>query len=523
MKHAFRSILLSAIVAVALLAANAIAGDDGLAPDYEFKRLTESMQKSAPSQELVDTLYTFMEKWPHDSRDDQVQFWIGQVQQNRKFHNEAIKEFGFVVKEYPKSPLVSSALRAQAESYLAIDKHKEADDCFTAIVDRKPADFNADPTATRLFREAVIWLAERSMKQKEPKVDQAVALLVQLPDQRESVTRIVEVYLNVDRYDDALKTIDRLPESDHLLGYHLMIKFYGDRPGVLNLFNLLGRVIDHEKPAGPIDEIVRKIVAAMGRKDAGEQHKALERVAAQYVRLKRWAAFSLCEMDKGSDLPRLTAFVGDYRSGGDVEQCKTWIGAFYESAGDPAKAREAYGLLNDHVAGHFLIAETYYGPRAKKKDLDGGEKELTEIVKRFYSNNACCEALTRRSDLQAGPMKKTDAAIATLRELVDRFPTEANWPVQSLMRIGQLLRGQKKYDEAIVAYEKLILNYGQNAAIRRAWLEIADCYESKGEPEKAIETYKTVLRKFPRTGEASRAHTVLETKYDVADTDVSDR
>ncbi len=493
------------------------------APETEYNRLAEMMQKSVPGQELVDTLYTFMEKWPKDARGDQVQFWVGQTQQKRKFHNEAIKEFQFVISDFPDSPLVPQAYRAQAGSYLAIDKHNDAANCFAEIVKRKPRDFNANPTHTGLFREACIWLADRAMKQKEPKVDEAVGLLMQLPDQKEAVTRVVEIYVNVQRFDDALKTIERLPASDRLLGYELLTKLYAARPGTANLFTLLQKLFDITQPNDQVDRLVQNVVGVIGSKDQAERHKALETVSRKYTRLKRWADMQLCEMDKASDVNRLVTFVGDYRTGGDVEQCKQWIGEFYESAGNPEKAREAYWKLSNAVAAHFLVAETYYGPRAKQVDLPGGEKELSEIVKRFYSNGASCDALNRRADLQAGKMNKMDAAIATLRELVDRFPEEGDWPSRSLMKIGQWLRSQKKYDDAIIAYEKVILRYEQSGVMRPAWLEIAEAYAEKGEPKRAIETYKTVLRKFPRTHEASQAHTILETKYKIADTDVSDR
>jgi TolA-binding protein len=522
MKSRVAPVYLPLCIVAAISAAYAPAAEEA-SSDYEFKRVAETMQKASPSQELVDTLYTFMEKFPRDPHCDQIQFWVAQTQQRRKFHHEAIKEFGFVVKDFPDSKLVLPALRAQANSYLAIDKEKEAGDCFNAIVERKPKDFKADGEATGIFREAVIWLADRVLRQKEPKIDEAVGLITQLPDQRESVSRIVEIYVGAGRFDEALTAIERLPDSDRFLSYQLLTRLYSARPGTANLFELFDRVVGKESPSDRVDELVRNLVGAISSKAGNERHKALERVVEKYDRLKRWAEFSLCEMDRASDLPRLTAFVGDYRTGGDVEQCKSWIGAFHEAAGDAPKAREAYGLLNDKVAGHFLIAETYYGPRAKKVDLDGGEKELTEIVKRFYSNGACCEALMRRAELQSGRMNKPDAAAATLREVADRFPAEGNWPIRALMRLGQLLRDQKKYDEAIVAYERVILKYNQDPAIRQAWLEIAAVHESKGSPTDAIATYKTVLRKFPRTREASRAHTILETKYNIADVDVSDR
>lgn len=508
------------IIIVCLLAIPTYAQNDA-APDLEFKRVAEMVQKAVPSQELIETLYAYMEKWPKDSRGDQVQFWVGQVQQKRKFHHEAIKEFGYVIKDFPTSPLILQALRAQAGSYQAVEQHKEAVECFKAIIDRKPKDLNKDAGDRDIYRDAVIFLAERAVRQKE--FDEAVAMFTQLPDQRESVSRIVELYVSFDRYDDAMKAIQRLPESDKMLGYRLLIRLYASRPGVNNLVELQQKIFDNEKPGEQKDHLVRQVVEAISGKGGDERRKALERVVEKYDRLKRWAAFSLCDMDRGKDMARLTTFIGDYRTGGDVEQCKTWIGEFHESASDPEKAREAYGQLNDKVNGHFRIAETYYGPRAKKPDLEGGEKELTEIVKRFYSNGVCCDALIRRAELQAGRMKKPEAACTTYRELIERFPAEGDWPIRAYMQMAGVLRNIKKQDEAIQAYDAVILKFPDRGAARQAWLEIAGCYEEKQDPKKAIETYRTVLRKYPRTGAASTAHTILETRYKIADTDVSDR
>ncbi len=513
-------------IAFALLlafAGSTLRAQDAAAPDYEFNRIAKLVQAAAPGQDVVETLYQFMEKYPREPRGDQVQLWVGQIQQKRKFHNEAIKELGYVIRDFPKSPLVTRALRMQAASYAATDHRKEEADCYAAIVDRKPRDFKDNTEATALFREASIWLADQAMRQKEPKVEQAVALLTQLPDQREAVTRIVEIYVSVEQFDNALKAIERLPDSDRLLGYQLLTRLYSVRPGVSNLFNVLGRLLDKEKPSDSIDPLVQGLVGAIGAKGQEDHHKALGRIIERYTRLKRWAEFELCKLDHATNVAILTRFVGDYRTGGDVEQCKQWIGENYESAGEPAKAREAYWTLNDRVGAHFLVAETYYGSRARKVDLQGGVNELTEIVKRFYGNGVCCDALTRRAELQADPLKDRDAALATYRELIDRFPQEGDWPARSLMRIGALHRLMKKPDDAIRAYEKLIVVYPQSPQLRPAWLELAACYEEKQQPESAIQTYRTMLKKFPRTSEASRAHTILETRYKVADTEVSDR
>lgn len=506
--------------ALCTLAVLLIAAAPAAAPDDEFRKAEEVFSKDPPSQTVVDRLYDFMSKYPKDPRSDMLQYWVALTQQRRKYHNEAIKEFAFVLNDFPKSPLRIVALKAQADSYFAIDQPDKALENFRAIVPLKPRDFSTDPRATNAFRHAISVLADHHVRQRQ--LDQAVELLIQLPDQTEAVTRIVRIYLDADRYDDALAAIRRLPAEQRILAYRLTLTAYAPRAGVANLYKLLDQILDNTKPSAAVDSLLRDLAGTIGSRGDAEKDNIFGTLAQRYERLRRWAHWSLCELHRSGDVQRLITFVGDYRNGQDVEQVKTWVGEFHETAGNPDKAREAYWLLDDKPTAHLRVAETYYGSRAKKPDLQAGRKELSEIVKRFYSPTVSAEALMRRADLETGPLKDSEASIATLRELVDRFPQAGEYPSRALLQLGQILRRHNRPDEAIAAYEKLIVAYPSSWRMRQAWLEIAGCHEEKKDPQRAIEVFRTVLRKFPHTAEASRAHTILETRYRLPDTGVTD-
>ncbi len=530
--HARRSRWLITVVAVLCMiwmiesmhpvfAAEGDAVPPGVAPKREFDRVAEMVARDAPSQDLVDRLYDFMEKYPKDPRSDRVQLWVAQTQQKRKFHNEAIKEFGFVIADFPGSTLVLQALRGQIDSYLAIDKPDKAAENYAKILEKKPTDFTGDAVATAAWSDAVIFTANQCVQKKD--IDAAVKLLLQLPSRADAISRVVGLYVSFDRHEDALLLIRRLPKEDKNLAYRLTLAAYASRPGTANLFNLLNEVIATEPPIAATDALVQQIAAAIGAKGTDEKDKVLRHIAAKYERLRRVAQFDLCQLHK-NDLPRLLAFIGDYRTGHDVEKVKIMVGELHESIGNAPKAREAYWLLESKPLAHFRVAATYYGKLAQKKDLPSGQKELSEIVKRFYSPGTSAEALLERADLEAGQMKSPLVAIATLRELLDRFPREAEQAVRGIFRLGSLLRDQRRQDEAIAAYERLMQEYsGSTTAVRRAMLEIAACHEEKGDSQRAVATYRLVIRKYPHTSEASRAHTVLEQRYNVPDVDVSDR
>ncbi len=509
------------LAASSVFAADGDAVSPGVAPAREFERIAGIYAKDAPSQDVVDRLYDFMEKYPKDPRSDRVQLWVALTQQKRKFHNEAIKEFNFVITDFPGSPLVLQALRAQIDSYAAIEKPGNVAENYAKILEKKPADFAGDPAATAAYSHAVLFTANLYIQKKE--VDPAIKLLLQLPSRTEAISRVVQTYIAFDRHEDALALIRRLPKEEKRLAYRLTLAAYSSRPGTANLFVLLNEVLTTEAPTAATDALIQQIAAAIGAKGPDDKDKVLRHIADKCERLRRWAHFGLCDLHK-TELPRLVTFIGDYRTGADVEKVKVLAGELHESHGDAARAREAYWLLDSKPAAHFLVAATYYGKLAKAKDLPSGQKELTEIVKRFYSPAVSAEALLERADLESGLMAAPNSGIATLRELLDRFPKEEEIAVKAIFRLGSLLRVKKKQDEAIAAYERLVQDYAGSAnAVRRALMEIANCHEEKNDTPRAVATYRLVIRKYPHTPEGSRAHTVLEQRYNVPDVDVSDR
>ena len=516
-----RFALIPLLLCTACLAADGDAVPPGVAPAREFDRIATMFAKDAPSQDVVDRLYDFMGKFPKDPRSDQVQLWVALTQQKRKFHNEAIKEFGFVLSDFPSSPLLIPALRAQVDSFLATEQPAKAAENYARILAARQPDPAADPAGASAWRDATLFTADQHIRKKE--IDPAVRLLLRLPYREEAITRVVQLYIAHDRHEEALNLIRRLPKEEKPLAYRLTLAAYANRPGTANLYTLLNEVLTTEPPNSATDTLIQQIAAAISAKGDAEKDKVLNCIADKYSRLRRSSHYALCELHK-TDPQRLLTFIGDYRTGTDVEKVKTLLGELHESLGNPAKARETYWLLDDKPSAHFLVAATYYGKLAKKKDLPAGRNELTEIVKRFYSTAVSAQALLERAELEAGPMADVNTAIKTLREILDRFPSDHRSGLRAAFRLGEHLRAQKKPDDAIAVYEKLLREFADSTTIlRRAYLEIAACHEEKKDTPCAVAVYRLVIRKYPHTPEASRAHTVLEQRYNVPDTDVSDR
>ncbi len=231
-------------MSVAVFAAD--GAPEGMAPAREFERVAEAFAKEAPSQDLVDRLYTFMEKYPKDARSDRVQYWVGITQQRRKFHNEAIKEFGFVISDFPSSPLVVVALCAQIDSYAAIGKGERAGEIYTKLASMRPTDLT-DLQAAAAYRDGLLHVAGQHLAKKE--VDQAIALYLQLPSRQEALARVVELYIASDRHDDAMNMVRRLPPEEKPLAFRLTLTAYSARPAPTGSFRCWMRSLPRSRRA----------------------------------------------------------------------------------------------------------------------------------------------------------------------------------------------------------------------------------------------------------------------------------
>lgn len=97
-------------------------------------------------------------------------------------------------------------------------------------------------------------------------------------------------------------------------------------------------------------------------------------------------------------------------------------------------------------------------------------------------------------------------------EAIEAFRT-ANKQPDSTWEIAQCLRALKQYDQAIKTISELESLGGPIAS--RASLEVANIYQSAGDKAKEIGQLRTVLRRYPKTGESGAAHDRLES-YGVA-------
>ena len=95
-------------------------------------------------------------------------------------------------------------------------------------------------------------------------------------------------------------------------------------------------------------------------------------------------------------------------------------------------------------------------------------------------------------------------AIASYRQ-VDRFPSDYFAIANCHRRLGE----QK---EAIILYNQIKVD---EKAAPEATLQTGFTYEEAKDKEKAIRTFQLTCKRYPKSGQASKAHSHLQNKYNI--------
>ena len=161
------------------------------------------------------------------------------------------------------------------------------------------------------------------------------------------------------------------------------------------------------------------------------------------------------------------------------------------------EARRIYSEFDNQVAGLKLIAGMFLEEGKIDKAIET-YRQLIDIDgdnagDYLWTIAGCYEKLS--------DWKK---AIACYRQ-VDRFPSDYFAIARCHRRLGQ----QK---EAIVLYNQIKI---AEKSAPEASLQIGFTYEEAKDKEKAIRTFQLTCKRYPKSGQASKAHSHLQNKYNI--------
>ena len=176
------------------------------------------------------------------------------------------------------------------------------------------------------------------------------------------------------------------------------------------------------------------------------------------------------------------------------------IAGFYKGIGEREKARQTYRRYENQIAAKSAIA----GMFREESKFDEAIELYRELIQEDPENiNGYLWTIAECFESK-GAWKE---AIQTYRQ-VDRFP-------DNYLRMARCHRRLKQWDEALSLYSQ---SKSSEPHAPGATLSIGYTYEEAGQRENAIKAFQLTCRSYPKSGEASRAHSHLQTKYKITAT-----
>tara|TARA_B100001123_G_scaffold830_2_gene1124 strand:+ start:4383 stop:6011 length:1629 start_codon:yes stop_codon:yes gene_type:complete len=210
------------------------------------------------------------------------------------------------------------------------------------------------------------------------------------------------------------------------------------------------------------------------------------------------------------------------------------LAGFYRGKGRYVDARACYSRFENRINGNSGIAETYY---AEKKiepcvmayrrnvalDTKNPNQWHSTIAGTYRAVGQYDKAIAIYQELLKADLKNTQTwlwNIATTyrdwrkdKEAIGFFRQCTNFP-SNYSEMAMCHRRLKQYKEAVTLYTQII--GGAPGSAPWALLQIGYTRESAGQKEQAIKTFQQVCKRFPKKGEASRAHAHLQNKYKIS-------
>jgi TolA-binding protein len=173
------------------------------------------------------------------------------------------------------------------------------------------------------------------------------------------------------------------------------------------------------------------------------------------------------------------------------------MASWYKAHEKRNDARRIYSEFDDIVAGQNAIAGMFLEEDKIMEAIDV-YRQLLEIDgdhsgDHFWAIASCYEKL---SDWKM--------AIASYRQ-VDRFPSDYFAIAKCHRRLGQ-------QNEAIALYKQIKII---EKSAPEASLQIGFSYEEAKDKEMAIRSFQLTCKRYPKSGQASRAHSHLQNKYNI--------
>ncbi|MDA0842107.1 MAG: tetratricopeptide repeat protein [Planctomycetota bacterium] len=418
----------------------------------------------------------FLKLYPDSNSCSYAQMMMAYCHEGKKYVNEAMKQYQKVLDYYPKSLEGPHALYRMSQCNLKSGEFADEIKILMQIIsDKTYAGHPVVPVV--LYRLAGIADADPKQIEQSVKYRKQIVTDYQGYDYfRHCVSWLASHYL--------------LSENDPVSARNMFIKYPGQSNETVELW-----VAD------------TYLAAARSNKDKSDEYRAKARTI--------WEEFP-------AKFPNATSY---------SKQCTMRLAQSYRDAGDHKKALEIYAAYiaqypNDDGA-RFEVARYL----EEQKRWNDGRMEYLKMEDKLRAQWEIAYSYER----QGG---KSDEAISNYQTVIDsdfvryadamyrmgevlyyqkndyetalkRFMESNYSPPTHLFRVADCLKALKRFDPAIKQYGEIVTFFKGSAS--EAYLRMGRVYlDNLKQNKAAIEVFQTLIRNFPKSGQASQAHRILE-------------
>ncbi len=444
------------------------AGTDVPSADAALLKLGLSRQRQERMDEAIQAYDGLMERFPQSPHRLQALFERGQALVALKRIDEAVKAFEGVLAEGGESRFAPHALNHLAAIAAQRNELEKAASLYARVAQTSAG---ADAEAEPLLQQAQTLTAAQRFAVAEKVYARFIERFPTHPRVGEALARAAIAIARQDRAADAVAAIEQIERDASLkLDPALRVSLYYEKAWCLRGWGRLDeaakayRQVPAEPSAGALD---LHALLELGEIEAGE--KQVDAAARDLQKLREALTTRSAEV-----------------SAEVVEQC-TYRLAVCEF--ELEHYDESVKLFEELVAqfpkSSLLASARFYCGDAlfKTGRYERAVSHLTRVVKEYSADPAFPAALLRVGECQAA-LQRWGLSEEAFNTYIDRFADGDLW-YQARFGLGWARENQKRYDEAMAAYQKVVERH-QGPTAARAQFQIGQCLFAQGKHEDAV-------------------------------------
>lgn len=421
---------------------------------------------------------------------------LAYARQKQGRSDQAARDYEQLVARFPKSPHRVQAMYERGQIFMEAKKFQEAESMFKAALAEKAESKFAAPILNQLaFLASQRGAAEEAAKLYEQaavqsgnsdeaggallRQGQALTAAGKLAEAEaafrkvktpEGAARLAIVLSRQDRPEDAVKEIAGLESAGQLAG----------------LPPSLREAVRYEKAWSLRSQKKTAAAAASYREIIADKESGPLRPSAM-LELAELEAEEKNYESAAKTLRQLQGELSSLSGGKDIaEQCLFRLGVCEFELEHFAPAAELFEqFAKDFPQSKSIGSSLFYGGEAnfRAARIDRAAKLFTAVMDEHSKEEFAAPAMLRLGECHA-TLQKWALSEEVFQRFLERFPDAEQW-YQAQFGIGWSRENQKRYDEAVAAYEKVTARH-QGPTAARAQFQIGQCLFAQKKFEPAI-------------------------------------